>query len=622
MPSSSGSFLSRVTAPVRKHGNRSIAFIVTVALLAIGGTLAAGNAPFLGLDLQGGVSVTLQASGDVSDESLDDAIAIIRTRIDTTGVAEPEISRQGKTIVVEIPGVDNPEDAIDLVGRTGELRFRPVLEQLGPSAEGLAALSGAVPGPVVPDTGSDTSLPAEPDGADPAGEPSSTASTASSTVTTAPADGESEEGYGYHLGENAAAAQEAPVETVPETVPPADEVPFTDEPPADADDVDLSQLDPATLAQLGQSTGGDVPTTAPEDDDPAVEVVLPMYQEVDGQRFEVGRYRLGPVYSEGENWLTGQALEGATSQVDNLGRWIVSPIFKGGAAGIDLFNGVAAQCYSKSATCPTGLLAITMDGEVLSAPEIQTPTFARDQIQISGSFTQRDAKDLATVLRYGALPVELEQQQVQVVSASLGKDALSAGVVSGLVGLGAVAIYMILFYRLLGVVAVVKLGLEGLLLWSFLSYLGATQGLALTLAGVTGIVVSIGVSVDSNVVYYEHLKEDVRGGRAIRTVAERGFQEVWSTIFKANFASIIAAFILYFLAVGPVRGFAFNLGFATVLDLTVGWFFMRPMVQKLLRSDLATENPLLFGMPWPDDEPGRPAPAGTTVGAAASGEGS
>lgn len=275
MLSSLGSLIRRVTAPVRKFGNRSIAFIVAAALLAISGTLIAGNAPFLGLDLQGGVSVTLQAQGDVSDEALDDAIAIIRTRIDTTGVAEPEISRQGKTIVVEIPGVDDPQDAIDLVGRTGELRFRPVLEQLGPSPEGLAAMAGALPGPVTttttaPPESTDTSAP----------DPAATPSTEVTSTSEAPSGGEGEQGWGYHVGENAAAYQEPPVETVPETIPPAaEEPPFTSEEPADATvpagdgtdipigadgQLDLSQLDQETLAQLGQTTGAQVATTPPE----------------------------------------------------------------------------------------------------------------------------------------------------------------------------------------------------------------------------------------------------------------------------------------------------------------------------------------------------------------------
>ena len=304
----------------------------------------------------------------------------------------------------------------------------------------------------------------------------------------------------------------------------------------------------------------------------------------------VAIYTLGPVM------LTGDSLETARSALPS-GEWVVNPVFKGGADGIDKFNLAAQACNSKSQSCPTGQLAIVLDARVISAPGIQQASFERDQIQISGSFDERGASDLATVLKYGALPVELEQQQAQIVSATLGRDALRAGLWAGLVGFILVAAYMIVFYRILGVLAVAKLAVEVALLWSVISWLGQSQGLALTLAGVTGLIVSIGVSVDSNVVYYEHLKEDVRNGRTIRSATDKSFATSFRTIVAADMASLIGAGLLWWLTIGPVRGFALFLALSTTLDLFASYFFMRPAVRFATQSDMAAEHPKRFGLP-------------------------
>jgi preprotein translocase subunit SecD len=321
------------------------------------------------------------------------------------------------------------------------------------------------------------------------------------------------------------------------------------------------------------------------------------------------------LYSLGPAALTGEALEGATASLTpGTGEWVVLPTFKSGEGGIDAFNAVAATCFSKGPECPTGQLAITLDGEVISAPTIQTPSFERDQVQVTGEFDESEARDLALVLRYGALPVELEPQQVQVVSATIGEDALRAGVIAGLVGVVAVALYMVLFYRLLGVVAMMSLLISGSFLWAFIAYLGESRGLALTLAGVTGIIVSIGVALDSNVVYYEHVKEDVYLGRTVRSAVERSFQGAFSTIVKADVASLIGAGLLYWLTVGPVRGFAFYLGLATILDLVISWFFMRPAVIWLGRTRMVARRPSLLALQDPDPDPEQPV-AASPVGA-------
>jgi preprotein translocase subunit SecD len=536
--------------------------LTTAALLA---TLAAGNTPLLGLDLQGGVSVVLQPTNDVDSETLDQSIEIIRQRVDGLGVAEPEVTRQGDTILVQLPGVDNQQRAVELVGQTAELRFRPVLQDLPP-------VGAATPELTVPDGTTTTTTPATP-----------------STIT----DGAGEQGLALPTaGESAAGELAQAPTTAPPTTTPA---------------IDLNDLDPGLTAAAelpdNLTDEGISPRSA---DDPDEVVVLP---ERDDEGTIVARYLLGP------QLLTGSALEGAEAITDQLGtQWQVNPTFKSGEDGIDLFNAAAQLCNSGAPECPAttvddqgngvGRLAIVLDGEVISAPAINTASFERDQITISGSFDESSAKDLALVLRFGALPAELERQDTRTVSATLGEDSLRAGLIAGLVGVGLVTVFMLAFYRLLGMIAVMSLLLSSAILWSIISYLGESQGLALTLAGVTGLIVSIGVSLDSNVVYFEHLKEDVRRGRTMRSSVDRSFTAAFSTIVKADLASLIGAGVLYWLTVGPVRGFALYLGLATMIDLVASYFFMRPAVILMARNRRLRDRPTWFGLPTP-----RPAEA-------------
>jgi preprotein translocase subunit SecD len=204
--------------------------------------------------------------------------------------------------------------------------------------------------------------------------------------------------------------------------------------------------------------------------------------------------------------------------------------------------------------------------------------------------------------------VQLRQESSEAVSATLGRDALNAGLAAGVVGFILVAVYMIAFYRILGLMAVLKLGIEGSLMWAIISYLGVSAGLALTLAGVTGIIMSIGVSLDSNVVYYEHLREDVRAGRTLRSAVDRSFGTAMGTILKADGASLLGAVLLYWLAVGPVKGFAFYLGLSTVLELLASYYFMRPVVYLSTNTKLCRTRPAWFGLPH-DTVVTEPAPS-------------
>ncbi len=579
----------------RRKAIIQLTVFVLLGVLALGLTLRSGNAPLLGLDLQGGVSVVLTPKTSAGDDELNQAIAIMRQRIDSLGVAEPEITRQGNNILVNIAGVKDTDQAIDLVGQTAELRFRPVLQVLAPDGT-TAADNETSPGTGVPGT-----TPVPDPGSSPApAQQSIPESTTTVTPTDPPATDEGASSpQGWVEGESAAGVQIAPTTTPPEVTDIPDDSTVTPiDPSATPTDPSVaptaSTIDPALLgAAAQQAPSGDLTTTTRDQDVADQIVVLPQYDQ-DGNM--VARYQLGPTQ------LTGAALDGATAGIDNTGKWTVNPKFKGGADGIDAFNAAARECKPASATCPTGQQAITLDGRVISAPAIQpgqqafTP-FSADQVNISGSFDQDSANALATALRYGSLPIELERQSIQIVSATLGIDSLKAGLIAGAVGLVLAGIYMFLFYRILGLLSVLKLGVEAMFLYSLIVFLGSSAGLALTLAGITGIVVSIGVSLDSNVVYYEHLREDIRHGRTIRSAVDRSFHASMGTILKADGASILGAALLYFLAVGPVRGFAFFLGVSTLLDLIASYFFMRPVVFLTTGAKLCGTRPRWFGLP-------------------------
>ncbi|MGH9152930.1 MAG: protein translocase subunit SecD [Acidimicrobiales bacterium] len=515
---------------MRRGPGLTLALTVLVAVAAVGGTLAAGNRPQLGLDLQGGASVVLRPKKEVSSGALDQAIEIIRNRVDALGVVEPDISRQGDNIIVQLPGVRDQARALDLVGQTAELRFRPVVSALG-DPDSVATTTTTAPGGP-----SETTEPTVAPGAT----PETTAAANSATLrlpqtdTTAP---------------EPTAATSAPADPATTTAPPADPSGTT--------------TPPTTVP------AGDVQTTPRDQDLPDQQVVL---DEVVGGEVR-NRYLLGPTE------LTGTAVRTARAEFDPTQGWRVNFTLTG--EGSKAFDELAARNLQRQ-------VAIVLDGVVKSAPVIQEAQFGGTGV-ISGNFTEREAKDLALVLRYGALPVELEPETVQTVSASLGKDSLTAGIAAGLVGLALVLVYMILYYRALGLVVILGLGVWAALMWSVISLLGETSGLALSLAGAVGIIISVGVTVDSYVVYFERLKDEVRAGKTIRSSVDRGFSRAFRTILTADVASFMGAALLYLLTVGSVRGFAFFLGLSTVLDVVVAYFFTRPLVILLGRNRVFTE---------------------------------
>jgi preprotein translocase subunit SecD len=290
------------------------------------------------------------------------------------------------------------------------------------------------------------------------------------------------------------------------------------------------------------------------------------------------RYVLGP------STVTGSEIKSANAQVDSAGQWTVNITFN--SAGAAAWDTLAAQQFH-------AIIGIDLDGQVISAPITQpsqaAPSSFGGQVQISGSFTQAQAQALATELNFGALPVKLDQQTVQTVSPSLGKSSLQAGLISGLIGLLLVMLYTVFYYRLLGLVVVSGLAVTGALLWSIIAWMGQAFNTTIDLAGVIGLIVSVGITVDSYIVYFERLKDEARSGRTVRTSVDRGFKSAFRTVLAADFVSLLGAVVLYKFSIGPVQGFALFLGLSTVLDVIVTYFFTRPFVILLGRSRSATE---------------------------------
>jgi len=482
---------------------------MVIALLT--GNLLAGNVPALGLDLQGGASVTLQPEGEFTPSALSQAVDIISQRVNALGVSEPEITRQGNNVVVNLPGVSDQQKALDIIGRQGELLLRPVLQAGTLNTD----TSTTIPGTdttVLDTTVVDTTIAATEGG------PGSVRSRGAATTVPAGAD-----------------------TTVPA---PTD----TTAPTAAASNISVSEdtTDPnANAVLLGQN---------------------------------------GEAYLVGPAGATGKVFTNNAQAVINNGNWTVTVELRKGVDGADLWNALTTKCFNRDATCPTARIAIALDGKVISAPTVQEAVFTGGNVQISGDFSQSEARDLAKILEFGAVPVKFKVATVQTVSPTLGKDSLRAAIISGLIGVLLVMAFFFVYYRMLTIVVVGGLMVSSALLWSIIAFISRSNGLALTLSGVAGIIVSIGVTVDSYVVFFERIKDELHAGRTLRSSAQRSFALAWRTILAADTVSFLGALVLWWLTVGSVRGFAFFLGLSTLCDVIVAYFFTRPAVLLLARS--------------------------------------
>jgi preprotein translocase subunit SecD len=486
--------MSTPTKPVKTTG-RPVRALAILAVLVVGllatALIQGATSIRLGLDLRGGTSVTLQprASNDsnkITSEAIDQAVSIIRQRVNSLGVAESEVTAQGsgtnRQIVISVPG-DSGRRVVDLVGQTAELRFRQVLAES--SALGGTSASAATP----------------------------------------------------------AAGVSAEV------------------------NAKFAALDCTNATNL-QGTGADAPT----------DVIVAC------SRTGASKYILAPAE------VLGRQVSKASAGIDQQGAsaWYVLLTFNG--EGTKAFGALTARVTTLAS--PQNQVAIVLDGLVVSAPSINE-AIPSGNAQITGSFSQLEAQDLANVLKYGALPLAFDRGEVQQVSPTLGADQLQAGLLAGALGLLLVFIFSLLYYRALGLVTVGSLTVAGAILYLLFLVLGKAIGFTLTLAGIAGAIVAIGVTADSFIVFFERIRDEAREGRSLRSAVESGWTRARHTIIVADMVSILAAVLLYFFAVGGVRGFAFTLGLTTLIDLLVVFIFTKPIVTVIAKSNFfASGHPL------------------------------
>jgi preprotein translocase subunit SecD len=516
----------------------SLIGIVAVALGLFAVNLVADNEPVLGLDLQGGISVVLSAEEGATAEDLDGIRDLIRDELEGRGIAEPDVRVEGENVIVDLPGVRDQREALEAVDVAGIVQLRPLMQQCLPPVEE----------PVV------TTEPTD-----------STESTVTdATGTTSPSSA------GFRRPASADT-------TAPETSEPTDSsAPVTTEP------TETSEPGPTTTTEPPLGPLGPVPTYPPTPygpPPPPTDQTVTELPTRDGLVCTVGPVELGPSgQSGGELFARGSA----SAELSPTQGWIVTADLT--SEGLGTFNSLASACFSGQQNCPMGAIAIVLDDVIESVTNVESANYPQT-ISISGagggSLGEASARSLASVLDRGAFPVQVRTESVQTVSPTLGEDSLRAAVFAALVGVVLVLLGLMYFYRRLIVVVIAGLAVWALLIYSASAIISQTTNYALSLAGVTGIIVAVGITVDSYVVLFERLKEEVRHGRTVRNSALRSFKATWRTIIAADLVSLIAAGVLFALSVGSVRGFALYLGVTTVCDLIVCWFFTRPAVLLL-----------------------------------------
>jgi preprotein translocase subunit SecD len=323
------------------------------------------------------------------------------------------------------------------------------------------------------------------------------------------------------------------------------------------------------------------------------------------------KYLLGPTLIEG-NQLTS-----ANAGIPQNGiEWVVNLQFN--AEGSTAFENATRALASR--TDPQNRFAIVLDAQSISAPSVSA-AIPGGAAQISGSFNQQSANELANVLKYGALPLAFDVSEVSNVSATLGGEQLHAGIVAGIIGLGLVVLYCFLYYRGLGIVVVASLLIGGVITYAAMVLLGSSVGFALNLPGIAGAIVAIGVTADSFVIYFERIRDEVRDGRSLRTAVETGWRRARQTVLIADAVSMLSALILFILAIGSIKGFAFTLGLTTLIDVLVVFFFTKPLMTLLARTrffggghKLSGLDPAHLGVTYlPGSRTRRPAAAGSRL---------
>jgi preprotein translocase subunit SecD len=542
---------------------------IVVALYALVFLTGDGRpVPKLGIDLQGGTRVTLTArtlsGGEPPRDLLLQAQSIIEQRVNGLGVSGAEVVLDGSNITITVPGEEG--DQARSLGQTAQLRFREVIGGPVSAAPAPPADPNATPGapPAEPDAAV-TPDPGAPPPGEPTGQPQGAGPLGTSDAPVVDAD-----------VAPVAFAQDAPTPAPPPPAPAGGSVLRPADPDVAAAIDQARAVRQSTDPQVQAQALAALDCSAP---DPLRGYADPTLPLVACNQEGTEKYVLGPSFLEGTQIDSAQA----SQNTQGVG-WVIDVTFK--SEGAAIWGDYTSRNVGKN-------VAFVLDGEVVSAPTINGPIFG--PTQITGQFSQEEAQALAGVLRYGSLPLSFESSEAQTVSATLGLASLQAGLIAGGIGLVLVFVYCLFYYRVLGVLTILSLVLSGLVVYAVLVLLGRWVGFTLDLAGVAGFIVAIGITADSFVIFFERLKDEVREGRTFRSAVPRAWVRARRTILSADAVSFLAAAVLYVLAVGQVKGFAFTLGLSTVLDLLVVFLVTHPLV-ALAANNRVFSSPSLSGL--------------------------
>ncbi len=537
-----------------RPGRTLLIFGLVVLVMYAGLALHGQWTPKLGLDLQGGTRITLQASTEtgeaITPEKLSEAADIIDSRVNASGVSESEVSTQGQdNIVVEIPGA-NAKSLVDAVKQTAQLRFRLVAA----SAAGTP-LPSTTPSPSTSPSAGSTDSPSATPSDSPSDSPSATPKGSKQTASpSASPKGRALSQGLVEAGKNGTATPSATATPAPS----AAAVPVPTNKSTVAEMLAWTRApDAGWQAKFAAFTCSDEVA-----DNPAKPLLA---CDDTGTKF-----LLSPAIIEGT-----QLSDASSGLPQNDVQYVVN---------LD-FNGQATTTFADVTRAINGTneqFAIVLDGSVLSAPVVNSPIIDGNA-QISGSFTQESSQALANSLKYGALPLKFQVPVVTEEGPTLAADQLSAGLWAGAVGLLLVVLYCMLYYRGLGIVVVASLGIAGAITYAAVLFLSENAGFTLTLPGIAGLIVAVGITADSFIVYFERIRDEMREGRSLRVAVEAGWARAKMTCLAADAVSLLAAIVLYVFAIGVVKGFAFALGISTVIDLVVFFLFTKPMVTWLAR---------------------------------------
>ena len=603
--------------PGRRLLTLLLAIVVGYSALAFGtATHRTTMTPGLALDLEGGTQIILTPTttdgSEITDENVNEAIEVIRQRVDASGVSEAQISRQGgQNIVVSLPGTPSPE-TLELVRTSAVLYFRPVIRVIQGSAAALAqvrnqiAQQAASAGASAPAT-----APAQ-----------TTAPAAEPTADQADAEGEGAEGAAEQATDQAGAegAQEgasaeptAPTTVTPEEVATSmadlngDGAIGSDPLPATSQDNSSDSWITEQLLYDAYMTDCKAPgNLTGQAQDPSAAVIS---CAKDGSG---ATYILGPADIAGTDIANANAGLETTDQGTTTNNWVVSLEFdkEGTAAFAEVskrllaYRDKAAAAGSnqngvQSTDSQKAQFAIVLDGLTIMAsgfnPSVVSP-ITDGRVQITGGFTQAQAKTLANQLSFGSLPLTFTVQSEQQISATLGTEQLRNGLIAGLVGFLLIIVYLLWQYRGLAVVAVASLIAAAASTYLVIALLSWSMGYRLSLAGVAGLIISIGITMDSFIIYFERVRDEVRHGRTLVAAVDEGWTHARRTIIVSDAVNLVAAVVLYFLAVGGVQGFAFTLGVTTVVDLAIIILFTHPMMVQILRIRFFGEGHRLSGL--------------------------